>query len=226
MEKTDSLIFADPEEAEHLLHDLEVALEIRFVQSEVDKLHTVGDLYDLLQLKMGTTPQPRQRCLSAVSFYRLRKAVADATGLSVTPRTAIADVFPAKTLQPQITALGERTGLRLPPVSLAPEQCILFLFGAASCAAALYFGPTTRAGIMSLLIALGFFCVLRLAKFPQSMSQHSFGDLAREMAFLNHGRLSRETGSRSSVDLWEVLDLMIRRSASYEGTIQRETRLI
>lgn len=226
MEKTDSLIFADPEDAEDFLHELETALEIRFIQSDVDKFHTIGDLYDVLQLKMGTTPQRRRRCLSAVSFYRLRKAVAAATGMSIAPRTVIADVFPAKTLRPLITALGERTGLRLPPVAFALEQYLLFLLGAASCATALYFGLATRAGIMALLIALGLFCVLRLAKFPRSMAQRSFGDLAREAAFLNYGRLARETGSRSSVDLWEVLALMIRRSACHEGTIQRETRLI
>ena len=215
----------DPEDVEDFLKTLEEAFEIRFVQSDADKLHTVGDLFEILRLKMGTTSDRRRRCLSAVSFYRLRKAVADATGIEVGPRTAISDVFPAKSLASRIGALGNRTGLRLPPVAYASHQSILFLFGAASCLAAFYFGVTAIMGMAALLLGLGAFGVLRFVEFPRSMESENFGALARETAFLNFGRLARETGTLSSIDLWNALDFMICRSRLFDGAFDRETRL-
>lgn len=226
MEEAPSPHLPDPEDVEDLLKTLEEAFEVRFAQSDVDKLHNVGDLYDVLKLKMGTTSQPRRRCLSAVSFYRLRKAVFDATGTLVEPRTAISDVFPARTLRSQMTALGERTGLRLPSALLAPKQWFLFLAGTGSFIVALFLGLTTRAGITALLIGLGSFAILRFAEFPRSLAQQSFGDLAREAAFHNLGRLARETGTRNDIDLWNALDFMIRKDLAFEGKIDRETRLV
>jgi hypothetical protein len=215
----------DPEDLEGLLLDIERAFEVRFVQKDVEDLHTVGDLYDLLQVKMGTTARRRERCLSAVCFYRLKRAVADISGAKIGPQTAITDVFEAKALKPAMTDLAEKTGLRLPAVRLSSDQVLLFLLGVSSCAAAFYFGLTTMAGITALLIALGFVCVLRFAKFPRSMAEHSFGDLARATVFLNYGRLARETGVRHSADLWDALDSMLRSCAAFEGTIERDFRL-
>ncbi len=216
----------DPEDVEDLLMTLEKAFEVRFVQSDADKVHTVGDLFEVLQARMGTTSQRRQRCLSAVSFYRLKKAVAEATGIEVGPQTAISDVFPAKSLASQIKALGDRTGLRLPPVPYAADQSFLFLVGIASCLTAFYLGVTTTAGLVALLLGLGAFGVLRFAEFPRSMTQHDFGALARETAFFNYGRLTRETGTLSNVDLWNALEFMIRKDGLFDGTFDRETRLV
>jgi hypothetical protein len=215
----------DPEDVEDFLLTLEEAFEIRFVQSDVDKLRTVGDLFEVLRIKMGTTPERRRRCLSAVSFYRLKQAVADATGIEVRPRTAIADVFPAKTVTAQMRALGERTGLRLPRAPWAPQQRLLFLIGIASCLTGLYLSLTTTTGIAPLLLGLGALSVLRFAEFPRSMDQPDFGTLGRETAFLNYGRLARETGTLSNVDLWNALEFMIRRDCLFDGAIGRETRL-
>lgn len=216
----------DPEDVEDLLNTLEVAFEIRFVQSDADKVRTVGDLFEVLQVKMGTTSQRRQRCLSAVSFYRLKQAVADATGIEVRPRTPISDVFPAKSLASRIKAVGDRTGLRLPPVPYASDQSFLFLAGIAACLASFYFGVTTTMGIAALLLGVGAFGILRLAEFPRSMNQYDFGELARETAFLNYGRLARETKTLSSVDLWNALDFMIRKADLFDGSFDRETRLV
>lgn len=215
----------DPEDVEYFLLTLEQAFDVRFVQSDVDKLQTVGDLFEVLALKMGTTAGRRRRCLSAVSFYRLKQAVADATGIQVRPRTAIADVFPATTVTAQMRALGERTGLRLPRAPYASDQVFLFLIGIASCLTAFYIGLTTTTGIAALLLSAGAFCALRLAEIPRSMHQPDFGTLARETAFLNYGRLARETGTLNDVDLWNALDFMIRKDGLFDGTIGRETRL-
>jgi hypothetical protein len=215
----------DPEDVEDLLMRLEEAFEVRFVQSDADRIRTVGDLFEVLQIKMGTTSQRRQRCLSAVSFYRLRKAVADTTGIKVRPQTAISDVIPAKSLASRIRALGDRTGLRLPRVPYASDQSLLFLVGIASCLAAFLFGVTATTGLVALLLGLGAFGVLRFAEFPRSMKQHDFGTLARETAFLNYGRLARETGTLSNIDLWNALDFMIRQDGLFDGAFDRETRL-
>lgn len=216
----------DPEDVEDLLLTLEEAFEVRFVQSDVDKLRTVGDLFEVLQAKMGTTEDRRRRCLGAVSFYRLKQAVADATGIEVSPRTAISDVFPAKTLASRIKALSEGTGLRLPSVPYAADQGFLFLLGIASCLAAFYFGMATTAGIVALLLGVGAFGVLRFAEFSRSMKPSDFGGLARETAFLNYGRLARETGTLSNVDLWDAVDFMIRKEGLFVGRFDRETRLV
>lgn len=215
----------DPEDVEDLLMSLEKAFEVRFVQSDADKIRTVGDLFEVLQDKMGTTSQRRQRCLSAVCFYQLRKAVADATGIKVRPQTAISDVFPAKSLASQIRALGDRTGLRLPRVPYAADQSFLFLVGIASSLTAFFFGVTATSGLAALLLGLGAFGVLWLAEFPRSMNQHDFGELARETAFLNYGRLARETKTLSNVDLWNALEFMIRNDGLFDDAFDRETRL-
>jgi len=216
----------DPEDVEDLLLTLEQAFDVRFVQSDADKVRAVGDLFEVLQAKIGTTSQRRQRCLSAVSFYRLKQAVADATGIKVSPRTAISDVFPAKTLASRIKALSEGTGLRLPSVPYTADQSFLFLLGIASCLAAFYFGMTTTAGIVTLLLSVGTFGVLRFAEFPRTMKPNDFGELARETAFLNYGRLARETGTLSNVDLWDALNFMIRKACLFDGAFDRETRLV
>lgn len=216
----------DPEDVEDFLKTLEEAFEIRFAQSDADKLYTVGDLFEVLQAKMGTTSERRRHCLSAVSFYRLKKAVADVTGIEVKPRTAISDVFPAKTLASRISELGDRTGLKFPSVAYASDQCFLFLSGITSCLAAFYFGVTAITGLVFLLLGLGAFGVLRFAQFPRSMEQNDFGELAREAAFLNYGRFARETGTFSNVDLWNALVFMIGKSGLFDGTFGRESRLV
>ncbi|MFZ5671979.1 MAG: hypothetical protein ACOZAM_03340 [Pseudomonadota bacterium] len=214
----------DPEDVEDFLKSLEEAFDIRFVQSDANKLRTVGGLFEVLRLRMGTTSDRRRRCLSAVSFYRLRKAVADATGMAVRPRTAISDVFPAKSPASRVRALGERTGLRLPRVAYASGQSFLFLFGTASCLAAFYFGVTAITGVAALLLGLGASGVLRFVEFRRSMAQQNFGEFARETAFLNYGRLARETGALSDIDLWNALEFMIRKDGLFDGEFDRETR--
>jgi hypothetical protein len=216
----------DPEDVEDFLLTLEKVFEVRFVQSDVEMLGTVGDLFEVLQAKMGTTSERRRRCLSAVSFYRLKQAVADATGIEVRPRTPISDVFPAKSLASRMKALGDRTGLRLPCVPYGADQSFLFLLGIAACFTAFYFGVTTTTGIAALLLGLGAFGVLRFAEFPRSMHQPDFGSLARETAFLNYGRLARETGTRNTIDLWNALEFLIRKDGLFVGTFDRETRLV
>jgi hypothetical protein len=215
----------DPEDVEDFLMTLEQAFEIRFVQSDADKLQTVGDLFEVLQLKMGTTSDRRRHCLCAVSFYRLKQAVIDATGIAVRPRTPISDVFPARSLAFRIKALGDRTGLRLPRFPYAADQSLLFLVGIALCLTGLYFGLATMPGIAALLLGVGAFGILRFAEFPRSMHQPDFGTLARETAFLNYGRLARETGTRNNIDLWNALEFMIRQDGLFDGSVGRETRL-
>lgn len=214
----------DPEDLESLLLDLEMAFEVKFVQSDIDRLITVGDLYDFLQIKMGATLHRRERCIAAVCFYRLRRAVAEMTGARITPRTAIFEVFSTKETALGMKAIAEKTGLRLPSLPIALEQFLLSVLFVLSCCAALYFGLTTMSGITGLLIAIGFFCVLRFAEFPRRMTG-TFGDLARETTTLNYGRLARETGVRSSADLWQALNSMIRICAAFEGEIERRFKL-
>ena len=225
MDETNSLKLEDMDDVV-LLEAIEAAFDIQFVESEVGELQTVGDLYDLLQAKLGTTPQGRQRRITAVCFYRLKQATAEISGRRITAQTAIADVFSAKELVPRMRMLGQKTGFRLPSVPISLEQFLLFLLAVLSCCAALFFGLMTIPGITCVLIAIGFFCVIRLTDFPRKMADPStFGDLARQTAFLNYGRLAQETGTRNSLDLWEALDFMIRSSVAFEGRIERDTWL-
>lgn len=226
MNETNSLKLEDLDDVT-LLEAIERAFEVQFVQDEVGQLHTVGDLFDLLEVKMGTTPQARQRCITAVSFYRLKKAVAEISGGQIGPDTAIMEVFPAKVLKRRMQALGQKTGLSLPSVPLSVEQWLLVLLVVSFCGTALFFGLATMPGITCLLIAIGFAGVLRLADFPGRLTNPcSFGELARQVAFLNYGRFARETGTRSSTDLWEALGFLIRNSIAFDGRIEKDTRLV
>jgi hypothetical protein len=70
--------------------DVERTFGIKVSDAEAERTITVGELYDLIEMKHPNTGSRTSACLSQMAFYRLRQAVkAMGAGGEITPRTLI-----------------------------------------------------------------------------------------------------------------------------------------
>jgi|SRR5215475_2629623 len=70
--------------------DVERTFGIKLTGDEVERTRTVGELYDLIEIKHPNAGSGTPACLSQIAFYRLCRAV-QALGATrkVTPRTPV-----------------------------------------------------------------------------------------------------------------------------------------
>jgi len=81
----------------------EEEFSIELPDEELEKIRTVGELYELVLLKLGDRVQefeiPDDECQSAIAFYELRKIAVDKGGVKredVRPDTKLEDIFKNK----------------------------------------------------------------------------------------------------------------------------------
>jgi acyl carrier protein len=103
-----------------LVIEIESAFGIEIPDEDASNIQTVGQLYDYILAKLPSPESPRcssPRCLSAVAFYSLRRALTDQLGVArrnVRPSTPIGSLIPVSHRRSEWQRLGGCLGWRLP----------------------------------------------------------------------------------------------------------------
>lgn len=210
----DSLNLAG-DDARDLERSLEDAFEVSFADL-AEPCVTVGDVHARL-LDRFNAGAGEGRCATSMAFYRLRNALAPLMpGRRITPDTPLR--LAGGTPKALTGRLGEATGLRL-HVGYAGW---LTLIGLASVPLSLLLGAVLHDDRW-LLLATG----LLLLRFDTGMyGKQTVGELARQVAVNDFGRLAREGADHRPERVWQVLLQIIGDVAEVdEGRIGRQTRL-
>lgn len=209
-----------------LLREVERTFCVSIKPIEASELYNVGQLFDLLKSKLGSTDERRTKCLTAVCFFRLRRAVWMIRGIRINPTTKIFDVVPKQELGQFYESLGYVMAARLPSLSDTGWRLLIWILGISLLLAGFFVegAVVSRVLVLSGLFALLFASVIYLPRaLPYGVA--TFGDLAERIMTMNYGTLSRETGVKNDNDLWNVLVEVIREIAPFDGQIVASTRL-
>lgn len=208
----------------YLIRRIEGAFAVKFGDGELRRFLTVGDLFDVLSRRLGATHKRRSVCLSAVAFYRLRRALVQCGS---SKRAAIATDLNAmlgrKGLGQKWADVTAAASLKLPPLELTDGssrlQQIVMTAGAAMSLWYWSFWPIALAITCSVLLG-----TILPRQNPKPYS--TLGGLTEHVRTFNFGAISREYGVVHPTDVWNSLQVVLREECGtgYKGEINRETR--
>ncbi len=195
-----------------LLLETEERFGVSIPDKEASEIRTVGDLHEAVLRKLSV--RNSQRCLTAMAFYRLRRALVELLGVrreQVRPDRSVGDVLPWYRRRQLWPLLASGSGLRMPTLE-RPEwlreaimSAAVLTFIAAPVLAAMG-GLSVWAVWLLIAIAVALaFCVTRpLALVPAGRCR-TVGDLARAVYGVNAGALAREAGEVNRAETWGML---------------------
>ncbi len=210
-----------------LLAALEACFGVGITSSEAESLRTVEDIRALLRSRFSASSAKAGGCASAMAFYRLRKAFSElGAEVKLKPDTRLKAIT---TLSPKalFKRLGSRSGLRLRADSGALGHAGLYVL----VTALLGLLPTLaiRPGFWFLPVMAAAFGVLLLVcdrgRLPPDCE--TLGDLAKEAAARNLGRLTIAGAQPREKDLWNALTRVLSDySAIPRSEIRPETWIL
>ena len=210
-----------------ILYDVEAAFGVKISDDEAPRLFTLGDLHDLLVSKLNASDARRSVCLTAVSFYRLRRALIELTGFKdISPQTRLDSVFPSGKIGPIAEEIEGHSAMKLPQSELgrlANAILQIVLFGTPALAIAsghFLIGGWGWAVLLlwTLVLPLLMFATKRPPGYCEDV-----GDLAKAMAGLNYGLLAAEFRVSHRDDVWNALVEVIKDQALSSKPVDRET---
>jgi acyl carrier protein len=110
---------------------VEETFGIAVPDEEAEKIITVGDLHRCVLAKLAGQERETPHCLSASTFYRLRRGIIDRFGIDrhcVRPRSPINNLIPGANRRSEWQRLGQSLGWRLPELG-RPSWVWTALFG-------------------------------------------------------------------------------------------------
>jgi hypothetical protein len=208
---------------------IEETFQIDIANSEAELVRTVGDLYNLLLTKVGSSPDAR--CLTSAAFYRTRKGLVDVLGLDrrqIRPSTELVPLLPRGDLRPTWDAIGSSMQLKLPNLE-HPPWVLWTLLGVVSvlCVTSAAIGAIPKWGAL-LIFLMGFGAVVRFVASTPSLARcapekdKTVGDLARHVLALNSEQLTKQVGGWSKQEIWST---MCRVIVDQTGVKQEELRM-
>ena len=215
--------------------DVERTFGITLTDAEAAQTRTVGQLYDLIELKR---PGARtQACLSQMAFYRLRRAL-KTMGVEgeIMPQTpvSILEQIEARSIAAKWRWLAQSSGLDLPRLEIhfrRLERIIRwqgpFVWGALLCLSAAFAIPLDNRLMLllagALCIDVGLCCAgwLTFRTVPRRI--FTIGELAQEAAGRSFAKLTTESKDCAPSDRWFALTWMLREHTGHKAGITRQT---
>jgi hypothetical protein len=190
-----------------VVRDLERIFGVKLWNDEAERISTVGNFHELLLRKIPPNAAD-QKCASAMTFYRLRRALGQlGYGQNLTPASDIRILERGRT-KTNFKKLEMESGLDLPnPVTTnfgwsAFLLCFFSVWGGA-----LYLSPGILSVFLGCLFALfGAGAVLNYidpGKLPADCA--TLADLTKRTAALNFGRLVKMGARHGENEIWETL---------------------
>jgi hypothetical protein len=231
-----------------ILKRAETLFGVALANAEVEAIRTVGELFDVIDQKMGA--HHTRACLTQAAFYRLRRALR-AMGCTalITPETPLADALQAPIRGSSLRAvwrdLAAEADMKLPDRELSRAWLPTWLresmrrhpirYGQLGIVAVVGLpvflaAATGSRGFVAIIaavasIAFAFAMHALLVRFfgivPARLQ--TLGDLAREAAGRSFESLRAEKHGFSPQDRWWAVMAILRDNSSYAGPIDRET---
>jgi acyl carrier protein len=219
-----------------LVMDVEETFQIQVPDVDAAQIHTVGDLYHFILLRLPGEGRGPRRCATAVAFYRLRRALVADLGVdrrSVRPGSDLDDLLPRRSRRSTWAKLADDTHWRLPQLqrpSWLVRAMVLVLV-----AFQVGLAVKTRAGVDTLalrwllttplLVFLGYQATRPFAvRLPACCM--TVGDTIRTVVHRNYGAIGPEVGYRPE-DVWTTLRRIIAEQLAVPpGRITEEARIV
>ncbi len=220
-----SLRLADLDDVE-LLMAVEEAFGVQIANSEAEKCLLVGDLYNVLLKKFPVAGEVSGRCLSAITYYRLKRAISsDLAARKPSPETPLSVLGGWLRRPARWREIEAQTGLRLPELRIGWIPAVLTLAMFVSPILANVFADGWTAAGFLLLTALSIpFASLCARQLPRECL--TLGQLAKVTSAMNYGTLVHEYQSHSEIAVWDSLVTIIRDYTGIHEPIDKDTRFV
>jgi len=185
-----------------LIEDVEEAFGLRFVDDDLKRCRTVGDLFALVEAKL---PGDGSSCATAMCFYRMRRALEPQIGVELRPFSPIEQLSGISVRQ-LYDVIRRECGLRPPPPIISVWGCIALLLVPLLPLTAIGLGLSWWVAPMAALPAIALYAVspIRLSK-----EFVTFGDLVRKVSARSIGLLASEGARLRSAEAWPALKLIV-----------------
>lgn len=210
-----------------VVESIERAFDLKFANAEVERILTVGEMYDLLASKIPDNASDR-KCATAMAFYRLKTAIEGRGDERITPSTDIR-FLEARGVRSSFASIEEKTGLNLPRAAMAwvgfvglTLFVVSFFTAPALCG---FFGWALLSwplGLCALAMAVGWLLTrVDQGKLPKDCE--TLGGLSRETAKVSYGKLVKAGASHRGEDIWNALLDLLSCYALPRSEITRDT---
>jgi hypothetical protein len=222
-----------------VINDVERTFGIKLTDAEAEQTRTVGQLYDLIELKHPNAGSTTQACLSQAAFYRLRWAL-KTMGVEgeITPRTPISvlERIEPPSMAPKWRRVAQGSGLDLPSLETSFRMSerwptpfrwpAFFVLGLLGCLWHAFGISLDNRLALLLAAALCFGCFgyerwLIFRTVPRRIL--TIGELAREAAGCSFAKLTTENKECAPADRWFALTAILRGITGHKIAITRET---
>jgi hypothetical protein len=208
-----------------LVSTIEQSFGVMFSEDELDQATTIGTLARIVFVKLKHPVGPQ--CLSAVMFYKLRRAfieLFDIPRTQIVPEKSLYELMPWTTRKKQWRTVQNHMNYVLPPLTWTVWLLALWLFLASTTLYVLFGSKMLRMlGAASVVVgAIGVVSVLVLVAvilnplgrgFPRTCE--TFGDLVKLALAHNYGKMAATHGMSSEK---EVLQSLLRLVAAETAT--------
>ncbi|HET7681725.1 MAG TPA: acyl carrier protein [Xanthobacteraceae bacterium] len=228
-----------------VIYDVERAFGIKLTDAEAERVRNVGELHDLMELKLLSADT--RACLSQAAFYRLRKGLRSmGVQTEIRPETPISilEGIQPRSISRKWKDLSLSSALELPSLETPMgrwlpergEKWVRGLVYALLSASGLYLAILMHsitglskgwAIILVLLAALVLGVSIHylwhqvFGNIPRRI--HTVGDLAREAAGYSFEKLAADKSGSSPFDRWFALSAILRRISGHKRPITRDT---
>ena len=203
-----------------MVQDIELSFGFKISDDEWMTFRTVSDVFAVVEanLPAGATGS---KCASAITFYRLRRAIQPHLDMPLRPQTPIsarADI-PVRKLHRIIKNDCQMNAHQFVGWSMWKLAALLAVPSFPFVAAALGLGDW--GALASVLIAIGLFIAAPL-RLPHTV--HTFGDLVRLVSSQNSGALAQQGARLTGRQAWEALrEILAQHTSLPKEQISRDT---
>ena len=201
-----------------LVMDVEESFGIEIPDDDAQKIITVGDLFEFV--KSQTELVPAGTCLTAATFYDIRRGLADA-GITKRfgPSTLLVEIAPQHDRRPFWTKLARNTQLKLPELvrpSWIVVLNVLVTCGASTLIALVASGRDVSGTIfvvtgIACLFFIGWLTSVVTTPFATQFATDfgTFRGLSERVLALNAPTLKNKHGAMGPNDIWVILRELI-----------------
>mgnify|MGYP001826585830 FL=1 len=206
--------------AVELVMEIEESFDIDLSNDEAERIETVGDLYHAILVKTGQRAGDTDRCLTAATFYELRRALQSRLEIDegVQPKTRLDEFLPRRGRRSAWRALSREMDLRFPKLQRPSWLVVLGCLGVtvATIGTYLRFSPAIGSGASGIvaLLALVFstataVTITRPFALETDESFQTIRGLVQTLVAMNYAKLSARHQSQRPTDVWNVLQWIV-----------------
>lgn len=217
-----SLGLQDGSDDLEMIQDVEEAFGFRLSDCDLGHCRTVGDLFELVEARLPTSGL-EGNCATAMTFYRLRRAIQPRIGVALRPGTSIS-ALSALRVKEVHRIIKEECGLR-PPVGYIPVWGAVTLLVILALSAVVWIlGLSGWIAFLSALLAVSISRKMPI-RLPDTML--TFGDLVRSVSSRSVGTLAKQGARLRPSEAWDAFrDILSDHTPLSKEAIEPETLLL